>query len=44
MRLLANDRSIVIEKVDKGSSVDVWNRVDCIAEAKINWRIEMRIL
>ena len=33
MRLLANDRSIVIKKADKGSCVVVWDREDDIAEA-----------
>ena len=32
MRLLANDRSINIKKVDKGSCVVVWDREDYIAE------------
>ena len=34
MRGLANDRSIVIKKADKGSCVVVWNRNDYIAEAE----------
>ena len=34
MRKLANDRSIVIKKVDKGSCVVVWDRSDYIAEAE----------
>ena len=34
MRALANDRSIVIKKADKGSSVVVWDRNDYIAEAE----------
>ena len=34
MRALANDRSIVIKKADKGSCVVVWDRNDCIAEAE----------
>ena len=34
MRALANDRSIVIKKADKGSCVVVWNRNDYIAEAE----------
>ena len=34
MRSLANDRSIVIIKADKGSCVVVWDREDCIAEAE----------
>ena len=34
MRLLANDRSIVIKKVDKGLCVVVWNGGDYIAEAE----------
>ena len=34
MRALANDRSIVIKKADKGSCVDVWDRNDYIAEAE----------
>ena len=33
MRLLANDRSIVIKKADKGSCVVAWDREDYIAEA-----------
>ena len=33
MRLLANDRSIVIKKADKGSCVVVWDREDYISEA-----------
>ena len=33
MRLLANDRSIVIKKADKGSCVVVWDSADYIAEA-----------
>ena len=33
MRLLANDRSIVIKKADKGLCVVVWDREDYIAEA-----------
>ena len=33
MRLLANDRSIVIKKADKGSCVVVWDREDYTAEA-----------
>ena len=33
MRLLANDRSIVIKKADKGSCVVVWDREDYIAQA-----------
>ena len=33
MHLLANDRSIVITKTDKGSRVVVWDREDYIAEA-----------
>ena len=33
MSLLANDRSIVIKKADKGSCVVVWDREDYIAEA-----------
>ena len=33
MRLLANDRSIVIKKADKGPCVVVWDREDYIAEA-----------
>ena len=34
MRALANDRSIVIKKADKGSCVVVWDRIDYIAEAE----------
>ena len=34
MRELANDRSIVIKKADKGSCVVVWDRSDYIAEAE----------
>ena len=34
MRALANDRSIVIKKADKGSYVVVWDRNDYIAEAE----------
>ena len=34
MRALANDRSIVIKKADKGSCVIVWDRIDYIAEAE----------
>ena len=34
MRALANDRSIVIKKADKGSCVVVWDRDDYIAEAE----------
>ena len=34
MRALANDRSIVIKKADKGSCVVVWDRNDYIAEAE----------
>ena len=34
MRSLADDRNIVIKKVDKGSSVAVWDRYDYIAEAE----------
>ena len=33
MHLIANDRSIVIKKADKGSCVVVWDREDHIAEA-----------
>ena len=33
MRLLANDRSIVMKKADKGSCVVAWDREDYIAEA-----------
>ena len=35
MRSLAKDRSIVIEKADKGSCVVVWDRWDYIKEAEI---------
>ena len=34
VRELANDRSIVIKKADKGSCVVVWDRSDYIAEAE----------
>ena len=34
MRALANGRSIVIKKADKGSCVVVWDRNDYIAEAE----------
>ena len=34
MRALANDRSIVIKKTDKGSCVVVWDRNDYIAETE----------
>ena len=34
IRSLADDRSIIIKKVDKGSCVVVWDRNDCIAEAE----------
>ena len=34
MRSLADDRSIMIKKADKGSSVVVWDRYDYIAEAE----------
>ena len=34
IRSLADDRSIVIKKADKGSSVVVWDRYDYIAEAE----------
>ena len=30
---LADDRSIVIKKPDKGSSIVIWDRVDCLKEA-----------
>ena len=33
MRLLTDDRSIVMKKADKGSCVVVWDREDYIAEA-----------
>ena len=34
MRELANDKSIVIKKANKGSCVVIWDRNDYIAEAK----------
>ena len=34
MRALANDRSIVIKKADKGSCVVIWDRNDYILEAE----------
>ena len=34
MRLLANDRSIVIKKADKQSCVVVWDSEDYIVEAE----------
>ena len=34
MRSLADDRSIVIKKADKGSSVVVWDRNDYVMEAE----------
>ena len=34
IRFLADDRSIVIKKADKGSAVVVWDRVDYIKEAQ----------
>ena len=34
MRSLADDRSIVMKKVDRGSCVVVWDREDYIAEAE----------
>ena len=34
IRSLADDRSIVIKKADKGSAVVVWDRVDYIKEAQ----------
>ena len=34
IRSLADDRSIVIKKADKGSTVAVWDRVDYIEEAQ----------
>ena len=34
IRSLADDRSIVIKKADKGSTVAVWDRVDYIKEAQ----------
>ena len=36
MRVLANDRSIVIKKADKGSCVVVWDRNDYIAEKQLS--------
>ena len=38
MRAMANDRSIVIKNVDKGSCVVVWDRNDYIAEAEKQFR------
>ena len=34
MRSLANDRSIVVKKADKGSRVLSWDRNDYITEAE----------
>ena len=34
MRSLADDRSIVIKKADKGSCIVVWDRNDCLREAE----------
>ena len=34
IKSLAGDRSIVITKVDKGSSVVVWDRLDYLMEAE----------
>ena len=34
MRFLADYRSIVIKKADKGSSVVVWDHYDYVAEAE----------
>ena len=34
MRLLVNDRSIVIKKADKRSFVVVWDHEDYVAEAE----------
>ena len=34
MRTLADDRTIVIKKADRGSCVVVWDRNDCIKEAE----------
>ena len=33
VRSLADDRSIVIKKADKGSSIVIWDRVDYLKEA-----------
>ena len=43
LRGLADDRSIVINKADKGSRVVVWCRDDYIKEAEISWRITLLI-
>ena len=40
MRLLANDRSIVIKRADKGSCVVVWDREDYVAEASTQFNDE----
>ena len=34
MKSLADDRSILIKKADKGSNVVVWDRYDYIAEVE----------
>ena len=34
MRSLADDRSIIIKKADKGSSIVVWDRLDYLLEDK----------
>ena len=34
MRSLQNGRSVVIKLADKGSAVVVWDRNDCLKEAK----------
>ena len=34
IRSLAEDRSIVIKKADKGSCVVIWDRLDCLSEAE----------
>ena len=34
LRSLADDRSIVIKKADKASSVEVWDRIDYMKDAK----------
>ena len=33
LRILADDRSIVIKDADKGSSVEIWDRDDYLQEA-----------
>lgn len=34
IRTLSYDRTIVIKKADKGSCVIVWDKTDCLLEAK----------